>query len=520
MNKRWKALAAVTVAAALVFAPLVSAGAIADEAVPPDETAATEVVAPAEDTAPTVVDEPVAVAEDPAPVVEPEVVAEPEAAVTEEAPVAAEEAVVTDTDPPAEASKGGHDDGDWNDCDANKGGQNCEPEEEPTCVEDSKAKTGGDHEWCAPQAVHPVIPVWVDECGEGNGHWTYPLDTVGYFYKEWTFQGSSWITVLPSKIGDGYYIPLNEYFWLHAKETNTEPCLITVTPPTPMFEDPCGLDNAYWDASEFEGGTWGYGSDDEGNLYIEAIPADGYTFGDAQVEWYDHDSGELCPVGVPAQFDTGTPQPTCANAASYNFSDGWYEFTNVWVYVERDSDEWGNYVYVEVQAKDGFVLEGLSDAWTVSEDATYAYRYIDLAPAIGFQSEDPNAPCFVQQSVVPQPAAPTFNDVCGTAGDGWTVPSGTDQFEYVVTEDGDTVTVDAVLFNENDVWAEGAVTSWSHTFTNEACPVNPPTPNTPAALAVTGGGDVAPILPYGAAIIVALGIALTAFGAIRRRVRG
>lgn len=625
MNKRWKALAAVTVAAALVFAPLGVAGAVADEVVPPDET--TEVVAPVEEVTPPAAEEAV-VEEAPAVVEEVAPVVTEETKVEEPAPVVAEEAVA----PATEAAKS---------------------EVAPAAVQDEPVFVGTLGEllpWSSPTNQESY---WEDffsdhqaSCYKHDGNSDHGSITNGgktvtlnTFNQSWPGDhwealiikgGSLWNNVIvhPSA-GVAYASPVNSggeqssvSHWIVCKGTTPPPEDIEVTPPTPTFSDPCGPDNASWSGPAFEGGTWGYGSDDEGNLYIEAIPADGYTFGDAQTEWVDKDSGELCEViiipptvdisvdctldkkvtvvatnpneedvevelyldfngdmipdanetlvvvpgtttlhyafaedvsvgigvvfdeefiyqdvvtvdcedetyPVPAAFNAAPTGPTCATAGS--FSTGFlgepfidegdykvYDFENV--YVEVYTDVPGE-VYIIVYAKEGFTLSGLSDAWIVSEDNLIATRLIELPAAIGYQNEDPEAPCFF--SIVPQPAAPTFNDVCGTAGDGWTVPNGTDQFEYVVVEDGDTVTITAVLFNENDSWAEGTVTEWSHTFTNEACPTTPPTtPNTPAALASTGGGDVAPIMPIAAAMAVAMGIALAGFSAIRRRVRG
>jgi hypothetical protein len=408
-----------------------------------------------------------------------------------------------------------------------------------------------------------------------------------------------------------------------------QPDDIVVTPPTPTFTDPCGLDNASWSGPEFEGGTWGYGSDDEGNLYIEAIPADGYAFPEgAQTEWVDKDSGELCPVEivpptvdvavdclsegennvfstatnpndvtvnvtlaleldgdgdfndfvevlpvapgesskgysfdedttlgvrvlfgesvifqeilvvdcepntevypVPAFFNAPDPAPTCASAAEFItpgelVSEGEvihedeeaglivYRFENVDVAIYRDVP---GEVYIEVYAHEGYVLEDLDESlWDVSEDGDFASRTIELAGAIGYQNEDPAQPCFF--SIVSQPAPPTFTDPCGTSGDDFSVPTGTDEFAYEVVEEGDTVTVTAYLLNEDNEWAEGVVTEWSHTFTNVACPTGTTPPPTAPALAATGAPDMT---LWGGAGFLAL-LAGAALMTIRRVVR-
>jgi hypothetical protein len=173
-------------------------------------------------------------------------------------------------------------------------------------------------------------------------------------------------------------------------------------------------------------------------------------------------------------------------------------------------------VYLYIEAKVGFTLAGLNESkWDVAEDSLSAERTI-LIPA---QLSGPEACPLV---TVPAPAAPTFTDVCGTVNDGYTVPNNTDQFLYEVVKEGDTVTITAVLRSDDDEWAEGTVTEWSHTFTNVACPAGgtppPPASGTPAtptgSLAVTGADDVNPIVPIGAGLAVLAGTALMV---LRRR---
>jgi len=298
----------------------------------------------------------------------------------------------------------------------------------------------------SPTAVHPPRPVWVDECGAGNGHWTYSdVAGNGYKYVEYTdSNGRQWITVAPEAVGDGFYIPVSDLFLLHETETNTEPC-----PPT--------------------------------------------------------------TVGVPTQFSAPAAAPTCDTAASFSEEDGVYEFENITVWVTRDSDEVGNFVVVEVEAHEGFTLEGLSDEWEVNEAGTYAYRFIDLPGATGeTQSEDSEAPCYVApQVVLPAPLAPTFTDLCGTANDDYAVPGNTDVVRYEVVEDGDTVTITAVPRTEGDTFPEGAESEWTFTFTNVACPAGT-TPPTTAGLAATGGPDMG-IWGWGAFATLIAGMTLVAY---------
>jgi hypothetical protein len=237
---------------------------------------------------------------------------------------------------------------------------------------------------------------------------------------------------------------------------------------------------------------------------------------------YEFDPTQTYPV--PATFNAPAEGPTCDTAATFAteflgepVEENWYEFENVDVYVDRSV---AGQVTIYISAHEGYNLSGLSEDWTILSDWE-AERIIDLPAALEYQSEDSTAPCYQAPpppTVVPQPAAPTFFDNCGTEDDTWVVPGNTDTFLYEVVEDGDTVTVTAMLRSETSEWAEGAVTEWSHTFTDEECPVTPPvtpptTPSTPTpGLAVTGGGDVSPILPIGAAFALILGAAAVVLG--------
>jgi hypothetical protein len=65
----------------------------------------------------------------------------------------------------------------------------------------------------------------------------------------------------------------------------------------------------------------------------------------------------------------------------------------------------------------------------------------------GEQLSDPVLCPLVVQSA---PAAPTFTDVCGTANDEYTVPADTATVSHEVVEEGDTVTITAVLVSETN----------------------------------------------------------------------
>jgi len=80
--------------------------------------------------------------------------------------------------------------------------------------------------------------------------------------------------------------------------------------------------------------------------------------------------------------------------------------------------------------------------------------------------------------VIPLP--PQFVDECGIENDVVQVPSDTTDVTYEVTLDGNTAIVTATA-SEGIVFDEEGTTSltWSHTFTDEPCPVTPTDPPTP-----------------------------------------
>jgi hypothetical protein len=133
---------------------------------------------------------------------------------------------------------------------------------------------------------------------------------------------------------------------------------------------------------------------------------------------------------------------------------------------------------------------------------------------------------FKEEVVVPPtPEEPEFIDECGTDLDGYLLPNDTEDYFYVESEDGDTVTITAYN-NDLDV-----LDTWTFTFTDEACPTTPPTTTPPApgtpttvtppktttstsALAVTGGPDMT-LWAAGSLVTLLAGLALT----VARRVR-
>lgn len=98
-----------------------------------------------------------------------------------------------------------------------------------------------------------------------------------------------------------------------------------------------------------------------------------------------------CPVyEVPALFNAEPTTPDCDDAATFSTAflgaevegePGWYEFENVYVFVDRSV---AGEVYLYVEAKPGFTLAGLDESkWDIAGDSLSAERTILLAAATG-----------------------------------------------------------------------------------------------------------------------------------------
>lgn len=118
-------------------------------------------------------------------------------------------------------------------------------------------------------------------------------------------------------------------------------------------------------------------------------------------------------------------------------------------------------------------------------------------PAVVCPPEDPDL-------LVITPLAPTFTDLCGTANDTIDLPDQENVvFDVSENEDG-SVTVTATPLGEEVVFAEDVETSWTYTFSDEACPVAvvPPVEEPtvvvekPAPVVVAPVKAVAPVQEY------------------------
>ena len=108
----------------------------------------------------------------------------------------------------------------------------------------------------------------------------------------------------------------------------------------------------------------------------------------------------ICDYPVPTQFNAEPEPPSCDTAGSFDTDflgepgeDGWYEFENVFVSVDRSVE---GEVTLTLIAKDGFVLTGLdTEKWSVSEGGTSAERTIVLAEQLSGPEACPlrSSPC-------------------------------------------------------------------------------------------------------------------------------
>ncbi|WP_457101736.1 hypothetical protein [Microbacterium sp. P5_E9] len=218
---------------------------------------------------------------------------------------------------------------------------------------------------------------------------------------------------------------------------------------------------------------------------------------------------------IPAQFNAG-PTVTCGEADSFDTSflgdplsseGSVYQFQNIYVAVDRSV---AGQVTLTIWPIDGFTISGLSDAWDDGE-GNY-FRTIELNGPV---------PCPLADIPVTL-TAPALDPQCGVENDELLFPEDTEGVAYYWEDDNpDNFNVVAVVEPGYVVdpvpagWeqideSEGQVAylyAWVPVPFDEPCPVVTPTPTPPPALAATGG-DVSPVLPIGAGMLMLTGVAL------------
>lgn len=116
------------------------------------------------------------------------------------------------------------------------------------------------------------------------------------------------------------------------------------------------------------------------------------------------------------------------------------------------------------------------------------------------------------------PLSPTFDEFCSVDRDAVNVPEDTDAYYYELDDqrvDGvGVVTVD-VFANEGYAFGEETVTSWSHDFTNEACPTTvTETPAPPKGGLAETGSEIDGPLAIGS-LLLFLGLAFASARGVR-----
>lgn len=276
-----------------------------------------------------------------------------------------------------------------------------------------------------------------------------------------------------------------------------------VTPTLTITEASCAAPGSV--AGNTEGVAWAAVLNDDGTSTYTATPLEGYAFPvGAQTEFpvpsLTQLSGEGCPAPrddtpVTADFDVLPTDATCDAAGSFDTSVFPIDRAGYTLTVDRDFDGPGEYT-IMATPKSGFVLEHETSLVVHVEDRLPR----EACPSI-----------IIDES----PEAPTFTDACGTENDTFSVPEDDEFVSYGVDHEAGTVSVFAWPTVEGDSFGEGVVHEWSHTFTDEACPVPAAAPPT-SSLAVTGSTGVSPLLPIGAVALVLAGLAL----AVTRKLAG
>lgn len=228
-----------------------------------------------------------------------------------------------------------------------------------------------------------------------------------------------------------------------------------------------------------------------------------------------------CPAGdptpedfpIPDQFNAA-PTVTCGEADSFDTSflgtplstEGdvsIYQFQNIYVHVDRSV---AGKVTLTISPIPGFTISGLSDEWDEGE-ANFS-RTIEL-----------NEPEACPLADIPVTLTdPTIVARCGVNNDEILIPASTDGVTYYWEDEEDSDNANVVAVVEAGYVLEAVPAGWeqvdeyvylfaSETEPNdEPCPVTP-TPTPVPALAATGG-DVNPVLPIGAGMLMLTGVAL------------
>jgi hypothetical protein len=291
--------------------------------------------------------------------------------------------------------------------------------------------------------------------GNDNGNGDHTTHTGGVFDSSVTYptphNGDQWGDIIPPI--PGVYAGYN---WSAAGQAIfANGCNIpsqAVTPAAVTFNDVCGTANDTYNVPTTTGvnysATAGTHTNASGTVTVTATANTGYTINGTS-SWSHSFTNEACPIPDIHV----TPAAVTFNDVCGAANDTYTVPTTTGV---SYSDTAGSHaasgsVTITATANSGFVVDG-----TASWSHTFN---VD--------------PCPIHVT----PSSVTFNDVCGTANDTYNVPT-TTGVNYSATAGSHTASglVTVTASAQNGYILDGT-TNWSHTFTNEACPVNDICPN-------------------------------------------
>lgn len=242
-----------------------------------------------------------------------------------------------------------------------------------------------------------------------------------------------------------------------------------VTPADVTFHDVCGTENDTYTIPDMlgvdyqiDGVTVDAGAfAGSGTVTVTAVAQDNFTL-TGSTQWSHTFTDEDCSSVITPVQPQPTP-PVCDDQTYvFNFDAPehyHYEVNDETLTSGTSFNADGSTLTVTAVADEGFNFGDAQSSWDYT-----------LTPATGCGGGEVT------------PNAVSFNDVCGTANDTYTVTATEGVTYHLGTADGavvnagthtgsGTVTVVAVA-DEGFVFEEDETTSWTHTFTDEACPVD------------------------------------------------
>lgn len=514
---RWKGLTALVIAGALVVAPMVTAGAVADE--PPDDTAVVavepavepEAVEPtepvvAEPVEPVVVEEPAVVAEpvaepEPEPVVEPEepVVAEPVEPATEPVtPVTDPVTPVTDPETTYILALWKAEPGtEW-------------PQTLVSFTRTTSTSLDQLDAWADEDCTFYQVDLYADDAttasllaggvltGPNNPAESFP-DIYGPKWKQFTTTcppppptppvvtivpdcenelGNILVTVVSDNEAD---VQVTLYLDFNGDGIPDASEVLTVVPGTTVLHYTFAEDVTVGIQVSFEGVP----------IFQDYVTAD-------------------CEPNIlpePALFAADPVPPTCdTDGALPDFEE---EFPNVSWFWDREFDGIGTYTLTVVpDAGYAFDPVNITEPWTLNEDGSIT-REVTVDGALGFQGEDPNLPCYLAPPLETTLGQPSIVDECGTVNDFGYTPDDTATVTYEWVDATDDSNWDIWAYVADGYTVTGDTTGWEQVpdeniwlyswdplpvFTDEPCDdgENPPPPVPPTK------GDNPPVPPLAA----------------------